>query len=86
MPKRSDRTSKKRKYTTPGGLKKVEYHKRKHSKHYCGRCSVELSGVPTQIKGLSKSKKAPNRPYGGVYCSNCSRIVIRKKVMESGKI
>ena len=80
--KRSDRTSKKRKYTSPGGHQRIEYHKRKHVKLKCNNCSKELLGIPTSLKKKSKSETVPNRPYAGVYCSSCSRKIIREKVRK----
>ena len=82
MVRRSLRTSKQRRYTTPGGKHKIEYHKRKHSKLRCSMCGKELHGVPTIVKGRSKSEKVPNRPYAGVYCSSCMRKVVKEKVMK----
>jgi large subunit ribosomal protein L34e len=80
---RSERTSKKRTYKAPSGQTRTEYHNRKQSKILCGNCSTALSGVPLSIKGLNKSKKAPNRPYGGNYCSKCSRAIIKDKMIKS---
>ena len=82
--KKSDRTSKKRRYTTPGGHKRIEYHKRKQIKLSCSNCGKELLGIPTSMK-KSKSERVPNRPYAGVYCSSCSRIVIKKNIHEKVK-
>ncbi len=85
MVKRNLRTSKQRRYRTPGGDVRIEYHKRKHVKLRCAMCGRELHGVPTMLKGKSKSEKVPNRPYAGIYCSSCMRKVIRDKVYESVK-
>ena len=82
---KSDRTSKKRRYKTPGGEVRIEYHKRKYSKITCGECGKRLHGVPTNVKGKSKSEKAPNRVNGGVLCSKCSRNLIKKQVREKIK-
>lgn len=79
---KSDRTSKKRAYTTPGGKRSIEYHKRKNVKLHCNVCGKVLMGIPTSLKGKSKSEKVPNRPYAGVYCSACSRKKIKNNVME----
>ena len=36
-------------------------------------------GRPYQIRKLSKSKKRPNRPYGGNLCSECARQVFKQE-------
>ena len=82
MVTKSDRTSKKRKYTSPGGNRRIEYHKRKHIKLSCSNCGKELHGIPTNLSKKSKSEKVPNRPYAGIYCSSCSRKIIKKKILD----
>ena len=83
--KKSDRTSKKRRYTSPGGSRRLAYHKKKTVKLYCRACGKELLGVPTNMRGKSKSERVPNRPYAGVYCSSCTRKVIKEGVMNKIK-
>ncbi len=85
MVTKSDRTSKKRRYTSPGGHKRIAYHNKKHVKLRCNDCGKELLGIPTSFKGRSKSERIPNRPYAGVLCSSCSRKVIRSKVLDKIK-
>jgi len=80
--KKSDRTSKKRRYTSPGGDRRIEYHKRKHSVIVCASCGEKLKGVPLRLNKKSKTEKVPNRPYAGIYCSACSRKVIKDKIYE----
>lgn len=82
--KKMDRTSKKRRYTTPGGRKKIEYHKRKQLKLRCSDCGKELLGVSTSKK-KSKSERIPNRPYAGNLCSSCSRKKIKSNVLKKIK-
>jgi large subunit ribosomal protein L34e len=87
MPAPKDRTRKKRnvKVKTPSG--RVTLHRRpfKPSKPVCADCGAELKGVargtPAQVGKLSKTQRRPERPYGGVLCSKCSR----KKIVESAK-
>ncbi|MDD5054007.1 MAG: 50S ribosomal protein L34e [Candidatus Nanoarchaeia archaeon] len=79
---RSERTSKKRAYTSPGGDSRIEYHKRKNAKILCGNCKEELMGVPRRMKKKSKTQKAPNRPYAGNFCSSCSRKLIKEKILN----
>jgi large subunit ribosomal protein L34e len=79
---RSEKTSKKRTYVAPGGETRTEYHNRKHAKILCGICGAGLSGVPVSMKNKCKSQKVPNRPYAGNYCSACSRIIIKDKILK----
>lgn len=62
---------------------KVHYRKRKPNMKKCASCGKILHGIPNLIqskfKNLPKTKKRPQRPYGGVLCSSC----MRKKFKES---
>ncbi|MDR0900952.1 MAG: 50S ribosomal protein L34e [Methanobrevibacter sp.] len=62
---------------TPGGETVLRYKKKKPSKHICAECGKLLHGVPRgrsyEIKKLAKSKRRPNRPFGGYLCSECMR-------------
>jgi len=55
----------------------THYTKRKPAKCKCANCSVPLKGVksdlPSKIQKLSKSERRPERPFGGVLCSQCAR-------------
>ena len=68
---------------TPGGRTVTHYRRKKPSKHVCAGCGKPLHGVPRgrpyEVRKLSKSKKRPNRPYGGYYCSSCARKVFKKE-------
>jgi large subunit ribosomal protein L34e len=65
------------KVTTPGGENKTVYKKRKPSKAVCGSCKTQLSGVPREnvakMRNMPKTKKRPQRPFGGVLCTKCAR-------------
>tara|TARA_Y100000310_G_scaffold275670_1_gene292328 strand:+ start:5571 stop:5834 length:264 start_codon:yes stop_codon:yes gene_type:complete len=67
--------------TISGNVTK-HFRKRKSAKRSCGGCGSTLKGVPHNIqskfKNLSKTKKRPERPYGGVLCSSC----MRKKMIQ----
>ena len=67
------------------GKVKVQYRKRNPSKAKCASCGKQLAGVPRQRAGkmqkMPKTAKRPERPYGGVLCSPCSR----KKIVEKTK-
>jgi large subunit ribosomal protein L34e len=68
---------------TPGGVTVLHYKKKKPSKHICADCGKLLHSVPRarpyQIRKLPKSKKRPNRPYGGYFCSECARKMFKKE-------
>ena len=60
------------------------FRKRKTKKKPCSECGKVLMGVPHKIQSkfntLPKTKKRPERPYGGVLCSSCMREKIRSQV------
>ncbi len=74
------------KITTPGGKRTIHYRKGKPSKAVCGSCGKELAGVPRErpfrIKRLSKTQRRPERPYGGVLCSACTRKTLKEKARK----
>ena len=71
---------------TPGSRTAVHFRERKPSKAVCGSCKKPLLGVPRErpakMVNLPKTVKRPERPYGGVLCSNCMRKHLRQKVRE----
>ncbi|MCD4666366.1 50S ribosomal protein L34e [archaeon] len=82
MKTRKSKTLRKVHVRTPGSKSKVAYKKRKPAKSKCSSCGETLKGVPRgrpyQLKKISKSKKRPERIYGGVLCSKClKRKLIR---------
>ena len=66
----------------PGGKTVVHYKKKKPGKAHCSECGALLPGIPrelpTKMKNIPKTAKRPERPYGGVLCSKCTR----KKIIE----
>ena len=60
---------------------KLVYAKRAHSKPHCANCGAVLKGVatgaPYRMAKLSKTERRPERPYGGMLCSRCSRLKIK---------
>ena len=70
----------------PGGRTALHYKERKPGKAKCGKCGVLLKGVPRErpikMHNLPKTKKRPERPYGGVLCSKCMRKEIINKVRQ----
>ncbi len=68
---------------TPGGRIVFHYRKEKPSKHVCALCGNYLHGVPhgrrpVEVRKLSKTERRPERIFGGVLCSSCTRRVIEE--------
>ncbi|MBW2967188.1 50S ribosomal protein L34e [Candidatus Woesearchaeota archaeon] len=85
QPSRRSRTLRRVHRKTPGGKTALHFEKRKPSKAKCGQCGKLLPGVPRErphkMTKLPKTKKRPERPYGGVLCSAC----MRKKMVASAR-
>ncbi|MFA6461588.1 MAG: 50S ribosomal protein L34e [Candidatus Woesearchaeota archaeon] len=77
------RTFRRIKVVVPGNTVKLHYRRRKPSKAKCANCKKLLAGVPRELplkmKNLAKTKKRPERPYGGVLCSACTRLLLKQK-------
>jgi large subunit ribosomal protein L34e len=61
---------------------KIDYKKRKPSKKLCPSCGSVLKGAPitrTYKTKIAKTKKRPERAFGGCLCSKCSRREIIKR-------
>lgn len=71
---------------TPGNRLVTHYSRKKPSVARCARCGKPLHGVPrlrpSKVKKLPKSKRKPERPYGGNLCSKCMREVFREKARK----
>lgn len=69
---------------TPGGKTVVHYITRKPKAAKCADCGDVLKGVPRQrpikMQNMPKSKKRPQRPYGGMFCSKCTRQKIKEQL------
>ncbi len=56
----------------------------KPSKPKCGICGAELHGVirgrPSEVRKRAKSERRPERPFGGVLCSACTRKIVMLRV------
>jgi len=70
----------------PGGKINIHYKKRKPGKARCSDCSKPLIGVPRELpskmQNLAKTKKRPERPYGGVLCSKCMRKKLKEQIRK----
>ncbi len=67
----------------PSGQSKVFYVRRKHYVARCAICGKPLSGVPKDpdiIRYGAKTKKRPERIYGGVLCHDCLARSLRLAV------
>jgi len=64
----------------------TQYKKRKPSKAKCAGCGKELKGVPRErpykMQNMAKTKKRPERPYGGNLCSKCMREKIKEGIRQ----
>lgn len=71
---------------TPGGETKLHYRIRNMPRLRCSICKKELHGIPrlipSKFKNLPKTKKRPERPYGGILCSKCMRKKIKENFLE----
>jgi len=67
----------------PGGKVKRVYLARKPGTIRCALCGSELQGIPrlsrVKAKNTAKSKKRPERPYGGFLCNKCAREKLKKE-------
>ena len=70
----------------PGGRVSLHYKKKKPNSALCSNCGSVLQGVPRELpfkmSNLAKTKKRPERPFGGVLCSRCMRLEIISKVRQ----
>ena len=70
----------------PGGRTNVHYKKRKPKSARCSNCGALLKGIPRELpfrmRSMAKTKKRPERPFGGVLCSKCMRLEIINKVRQ----
>jgi len=88
-PRLRTRSFKRKKVRTPGNRAVVHYRRKKTSIAKCAICKKSLHGIPrgsrTEIRKLAKTKRRPERPYGGNLCSSCMRKLFRKNVIEISK-
>ncbi len=86
QPRYRSRSYRRIKITTPGGVNKTVYKARKPKKPSCGSCGAKMPGVvrelPAKVRNIPKTSRRPERPYGGVLCSKCSREKIKLAARE----
>ncbi|MBN1503181.1 50S ribosomal protein L34e [Candidatus Woesearchaeota archaeon] len=60
--------------------------KRKPKQAKCRNCHRPLPGIPRErpykMRNLAKTKKRPERMFGGVLCSKCLREEIKNRVRK----
>lgn len=70
----------------PGNRVSLHLKKKKPKAAKCGSCRALLKGVPRglayKMRSMPKTKKRPERPYGGVLCSRCMRQKIIDKFRQ----
>ena len=88
-PKLRSRSKRRKKTRTPGNRLITQYKKRRPKIAKCGICGKPLHGVPrlnpVDMRKLAKTKRRPERPYGGNLCSSCMRDLLRKTVRDTFK-
>lgn len=69
-----------------GGVVSLQYKKKKPKSAKCGNCGAVLKGIPRalpfRMRSMAKTKKRPERPFGGVLCSKCMREGIIDKARQ----
>ena len=70
---------------TPSGVSVVHYYRKRPAGGRCGICGKPLHGVPrdipSKVRKIPKTKKRPERPYGGTLCSSCTREMVKIKAL-----
>ncbi len=70
----------------PSGKVVIRERKKKPRIAKCAICKKPLHGIPrlraSQLKKLAKTKKRPERPYGGYLCSKCMRELMKEKARK----
>ena len=77
------RTFRRDKTRLPGSRTVLHYKLRKPKNAHCARCKDVLKAVPRlrpkKMQKVAKTKKRPQRMFGGVLCSRCARREIISK-------
>ncbi|MHA1649887.1 MAG: 50S ribosomal protein L34e [Candidatus Helarchaeota archaeon] len=86
-PRYRSRSKKRKHVTTPGKIAKIHYKKHGTSYKKCASCGNIIKTIP-RLRGpnmhkVSKSKRRPNRMYGGYYCPSCLSKRIKSAVRKS---
>jgi len=80
------RSLKRKKVKTPGNKVVVHFEDKKTGIARCAICGKPLHGIPrvksSEMRKLPKTKRRPERPYGGNLCSRCMRNLFRRSVTQ----
>jgi large subunit ribosomal protein L34e len=86
-PRYRSRTYRRVRKPTPSGVSKIYYSRRKPKQSHCAGCGAELKGMPrarpVELKNMAKSKKRPERPFGGELCTKCMRKKMITRAREN---
>lgn len=70
----------------PGGRTKIRTSRKKRSILKCSVTGKQLQGVPrvrsSAVRRIEKSKRAPNRPFGGVLNPSVTKSMFIQKARE----
>ncbi|MFQ5406158.1 MAG: 50S ribosomal protein L34e [Candidatus Micrarchaeia archaeon] len=81
--------SKKRQRKSPSGKPSIKYKPKKAGQAKCALCKAKLHAVPrastVQLQKIPKTKKRPERKFGGVLCANCTAKIIKEKTRLEDK-
>ncbi len=70
----------------PGARTVLRYEKKAVGKAICASCGEGLKGVPSkrvsEMQKIPKSKRAPQRPFGGNLCTRCARAKIKSEARK----
>jgi large subunit ribosomal protein L34e len=70
----------------PGGRTSLHYKQRKPKSAHCADCRAVLKGTirerPYKMRAIAKTKKRPQRPFGGMLCSRCMRLRMIEKARQ----
>ena len=70
----------------PGGRTVIQYKRRKPKAAICSNCGAVLKGIPRErpfkMRSMAKTKKRPERPFGGKLCSRCMRLEFINRVRQ----
>ena len=72
---------------TPGTRLQIHLEKSNPKGHFCGISGAILNGIPkktaNEFNKLSKSKKRPNRKYGGTYSHKVVKSKLEKAIWQA---
>jgi large subunit ribosomal protein L34e len=70
----------------PSGKYRMVVKRKKPTAAKCAGCGKQLHGVPrlypNQMKKLPKTKKRPQRAYGGYLCGSCVRELFKAEARK----